>query len=299
MSILVLGTVALDTVKTSFGTRTQMLGGSAVHFSMSCRLFTPVHLVAVVGEDFPRRHIEFLRKKGIVLRSLSKTGGQTFRWEGKYEGDLNSAITLDTRLGVLSTFTPRLACAQKGIANVFLANVDPDIQGEFLQMVSAPELVGLDSMNYWIHSKRDSLLRLLKKVTVYVANDQEAKDLSGERNLIKAAKALCAKGPPMVLVKKGEHGAFLYSKRFILSIPAYPIERVVDPTGAGDTFAGAFMGYLARAKKIDQVSVKKAVAYGTVAASFNVEGFGIQRTASLTRADLERRFKALRAQVRF
>lgn len=299
MSMLVLGTVALDTVKTPFGMRTQMLGGSAVHFSMSCRLFTPVHLSAVVGKDFPKRHTALLRKKGVVLDSLEQSEGKTFQWEGKYAGDLNSAITLDTRLGVLSTFSPHLAPPQKHITNVFLANVDPDIQREFMGMVKRPTLVGLDSMNYWIHSKRDSLLKLLKKVTVYVANDQEAKDLSGEDSLIKAAKALCDKGPRMVLVKKGEHGAFLYSKNFIVTIPAYPTDRVIDPTGAGDTFAGAFMGYLAGAKKIRQASVRKAIAYGTVAASFNVEGFGVQRTACLTRADVEKRLKQLRACVSF
>jgi len=299
MSILVLGTVALDSVTTPQGTRRGMLGGSAVHFSMSARLFTPVHLVAVVGRDFPGEHISFLRRKGVKLDSLCVAEGLTFAWDGKYEGDMNAAITLDTRLGVLATFSPVLAPPQKKLDCVFLANVDPDIQHALLDSLGRARLVGLDSMNYWIHSKRASLLKLLKKVTLYVANDQEARDLSGERNLIKAARALCAMGPSMVLVKKGEHGAFLLSKDFMAQVPAYPVDSVVDPTGAGDTFAGACMGYLAKAKKIDQACVKKAIAYGTVAASFNVEGFGVEKTARLCKADLDKRFVALRATVAF
>ncbi len=275
MSIIVLGTVALDTVKTPYGARKHMLGGSAVHFAMAARLFANVNLVAIVGKDFPAKYIKFLHKKNIILTSLTKDKGKTFKWQGEYRGDLNSALTLNTELGVLSVFRPTVSREQRKIKYLFLANVDPDIQRYLLRSMHAPVLVGLDSMNYWINNKRKSLLRLLKEVNIYVANDQEARALSGESNLIKAAKSLCSYGPKMILVKKGEHGVLFFSDKLIFSLPAYPTDKVIDPTGAGDTFAGGFMGYLTKAKKINESTLKKALAYGTVSASFNVEGLGL------------------------
>jgi len=290
MSIIVLGTVALDTVKTPFGKRKELLGGSAAHFSMSARLFTKVNLIAIVGNDFPKKHITFLNSQRLNLSSLVVNDGKTFRWEGEYRGDLNSALTLNTQLGVLLAFKPQISETQRRIENIFLANVDPDIQEHLLVKMHSPKLVGLDSMNYWINTKRKKLIKLLKHIDIYVANDQEARDLSGESNLIKAAKGLSAFGPRMVLIKKGEHGVLFYTKNgFIFSLPAYPVEKVIDPTGAGDTFAGGFMGYLAKAGKINSLTIKKALAYGTVAASFNVEDFGLFRTSKLTRLDLDRR----------
>ncbi|MCU0666477.1 MAG: PfkB family carbohydrate kinase [Candidatus Omnitrophica bacterium] len=289
MSIVVLGTVALDTVETPFGKRLEMLGGSATHFSMSARLFTKVNLVAVVGEDFPQKHIGFLKQKGLILDSLLKQKGKTFRWDGEYKGDLNSAITKDTKLGVLAAFSPRLSQKQRNIKYLFLANVDPDIQNSLLESMPNLRLVGLDSMNYWIHTKRDSLLKVLKKVDIYVANDQEAKDLSGESNLIRAAKSLRRMGPKFILIKKGEHGVFFYSDNFIFALPAFPIDKVIDPTGAGDTFAGGFMGYLAKFGNMSPVNIRKALAYATVAASFNVEDFGPGRTSKLSIKDLNKR----------
>ncbi|MFH1889232.1 MAG: PfkB family carbohydrate kinase [Candidatus Omnitrophota bacterium] len=299
MGIVVLGTVALDSVKTPFGRRKHMLGGSAAHFSMSCRLFTKVNLVAIIGDDFPPEHIDFLRKKGVVLTSLIKEKGKTFKWEGEYKGDLNSAFTLNTELGVLSAFRPDVSEEQRKIKYIFLANVDPDIQRHLLLRMRSPDLVGLDSMNYWIHNKRRALLKLLKMVDIYVANDQESRDLSGEANLIKAARALSSYGPKMVLIKKGEHGVIFYSDKIIFSIPAYPTDKVVDPTGAGDSFAGAFMGYLTRAKKINTAAIKKAIAYGTVAASFNIEDFGLNRTSRLTLKELDGRLSRFRECVLF
>jgi len=299
MSLIVLGTVALDTVRTPFGFRRRMLGGSAAHFSMAARLFTKVNLVAIIGRDFPQEYINFLDKKGIILTSLIRAEGATFKWSGEYKRDLNAALTLSTELGVLSAFKPKISEDQKRIKHIFLANVDPDIQRHLLAHMRTPELVALDSMNYWIKHKRQSLLRLLKEVDIYVANDQEARDLSGEANLIKAAQYLYSRGPEMVLIKKGEHGVLLYCSKFIFSIPAYPTDKVVDPTGAGDTFAGGFMGYLAKVKKINQVNLKKAVAYGTVAASFNVEAFGLQRTSRLKLKDLERRLSRFRKCILF
>ncbi|MBI4972553.1 MAG: sugar kinase [Candidatus Omnitrophica bacterium] len=299
MSIVVLGTVALDTVRTPFGKRRHMLGGSAVHFAMSARIFTQVNLVAIIGSDFPQKYIDFLRQKGIVLTSLIKDSGRTFKWEGEYRGDLNTALTLNTELGVLSAFRPVISEEEKKIENIFLANVDPDIQRHLLEHMQAPKLVALDSMNYWIHHKCRSLLQLLKKVDIYVANDQEARSISGETNLIKAAQYLFSRGPRMILIKKGEHGVLFYSDKFIFALPAYPVLRVVDPTGAGDTFAGGFMGYLSRVKKINQVSLKKALAYGTVAASFNVEGFGVERTSRINLRDLDNRLRRFRKCVLF
>ena len=299
MSIIVLGTVALDSVKTPFGKRKDLLGGSAAHFSMAARLFTKVNLVAIVGRDFPQKQITFLRSKDLNLTSLIIDKGKTFRWEGEYQGDLNSALTLNTQLGVLSVFKPQVSEEQRKIENIFLANVDPEIQEHLLAKMHSPKLVGLDSMNYWINTKRKQLIKLLKHIDIYVANDQEARTLSGESNLIKAARRLSFWGPRMVLIKKGEHGVIFYNKKFIFTLPAYPVEKVIDPTGAGDTFAGGFMGYLTKSRKINSLTIKKALAYGTVAASFNVEDFGLYRTSKLTRGDLERRLIKFKACFSF
>lgn len=291
MSLLVLGTVALDSVKTPSGKREAILGGSAAHFSLVARLFTNVHLVAVVGKDFPSKYIHLLRQKGINLDSLITSPGDTFRWDGKYEGDLNTAHTLNTHLGVLLDFKPVILEEQKKIKNIFLANVDPSIQRHLLERISSPRLVGLDSMNYWIQHNPKELLKVLKKVDIFVANDQEARSLSGETNLIKAARYIYSHGVKMVLIKKGEHGVLFFNKDFIFALPAYPVEEVVDPTGAGDSFAGGFMGYLAKVSKINDKNIKQALAYGTIGASFNVEGFGVERTACLKLNDVESRLK--------
>jgi sugar/nucleoside kinase (ribokinase family) len=298
MSVIVLGTVALDTVKTPKGSRTNLLGGSAAHFAMGARFFAPVNLVAVIGEDFPGAYIEFLRNKNIVLTSLIQTKGSTFRWQGEYQGDLNSALTINTELGVLSTFRPRIHPAQKNIKNVFLANIDPEIQTRFLEKIYSPRLVGLDSMNYWICHKPRPLMKLMRRVDIFVANDMEARQLSGEYNLVKAAKFLAKRGPRMILIKKGEHGILFHCHRFIFSLPAYPTEKIVDPTGAGDTFAGGFMGYLAKAKRINASVLKKAFAYGTVLASFNVEGFGLTVTARLNISEVNKRLRQFERIIR-
>jgi sugar/nucleoside kinase (ribokinase family) len=299
MSIIVLGTVALDTVKTPFGKRVKMLGGSAVHFSMSARIFTDVHLVAIVGKDFPPQHLDFLKRKGIVLDSLIKTGGKTFKWEGAYEQDLNCALTKKTELGVLLEFCPSVASHQKKIKNVFLANVDPDLQAKLLDCMDSARLVGLDSMNFWIQNKRKSLLKIIKRVNVFVANDREARDLTGENNLVKAAVALRRLGPDMVLIKKGEHGVIFYCDKFKFCLPAYPTDTVIDPTGAGDTFAGGFMGYLSGQKKLDVLAIKNAIVFGTIAASFNVEAFGMEKTSRLTLKDLQGRLTEFKKIVSF
>lgn len=294
MSLIVLGTVALDNVKTPSGSKKDMLGGSAAHFSMSARLFTNVHLIAVVGQDFPERHLNFLKRKGIDLTSLKVDEGKTFRWQGEYQkGDLNTALTLATELGVLQTYIPSAGDHQRRIPNVFLANFDPDLQMKLLSTLHRPQLIGLDSMNLWIQHKCSSLKKLMKQVHLFVANDAEARALTGEGNLIKAAKALSQMGPKMIVVKKGEHGVLFYSKDLMFSFPAYPVDKVVDPTGAGDTFAGALMGYLSKAGKVDEKNLRKALLYATTLASFNVEGFGMAKTAPLTMVQVESRLKTL------
>lgn len=294
MSLIALGTVALDHVKTPAGAKEEMLGGSVAHFAMAARLFTRVHLVAVIGNDFPQKHIRFLERKGIDLTSLMRGNEKTFRWRGEYKkGDLNTAITLDTVLGVLMNYEPKIADHQKELPNVFLANFDPDIQMKLLDLMRRPRLVGLDSMNLWIEHKRPALLKLMKRVNLFVANDGEARALTGEDNLIKAARKLRGLGPQLIVVKKGEHGVLFYSDRLRFSFPAYPVEHVVDPTGAGDTFAGGLMGYLSQARKLNEKALKQAILYGTTLASFNVEGFGMKRTAALTKPRIQKRMKAL------
>ena len=294
MSLIVLGTIALDNVKTHLGIRRNLLGGSASHFAMSARLFTQVHLVGIIGHDFPKQHIKFLEQKGIDLTSVIAHEGKSFRWEGEYKkGDYNNAITIATELGVLLNFTPRVADHQRHIPNVFLANIDPDIQMKLLNCMAKPKLIGLDSMNLWINHKNKSLKRLMKRVDLFVANDGEARAITGEHNIVKAAKGLRRMGPELIVVKKGEHGVLFYCDRFMFSFPAYPVEHVVDPTGAGDTFAGGLMGYLTKANKLDEKTLKRAVIYATTVASFNVEGFGMAKTAHLTMKEVNARLKTL------
>ncbi|MBN1869702.1 MAG: sugar kinase [Candidatus Omnitrophica bacterium] len=295
MSLITLGTVALDNVKTESGDKRELMGGSAAHFAMGARLFTKVHLVSVIGEDFPARHIQLLRRKGINLDSLTESGGKTFQWHGEYrKGDYNKAITLSTELGVLSNYVPQVALHQLNIPNVFLANLGPDTQLKFLKLMRNPKFVGLDSMNLWINTMRQDLLEVIKKADLFVLNDGEAGMLTEETNLIKAAKKLRKMGPRLVVIKKGEHGVLFYCDRFMFAFPAYPVSHVVDPTGAGDTFAGGLMGYLSRAGKITEPDLRKAVIYATTLASFNVEGFGVARTSCLTMAQVNARMNRLK-----
>ena len=297
--MIVLGTLALDTIKCPAGRRKEILGGSVAHFAMSARLFSPLDLVAVVGEDFPKKYITFLDKKGINLESIAIGKGRTFRWEAEYKDDLNCAITLSTELGVLARFKPKITRRQRFTENVFLANVDPDIQRYLLSRIYKPKLVGLDTMNYWIRHKRKSLLKLLKSVDIFLANDEEARTLSCEPNLIKAARALKAKGPKIVVIKKGEHGVLLYSGNLKLLLPAYPSDKVIDPTGAGDTFAGGFMGYLSKVKRINQAALSQAIAFGIIVASFNIEDFGLNRSARLNFKTAKQRLDSFKKIIHF
>jgi len=300
MSLVVMGTVALDSLKTPHGRKKDLLGGSASHFAMSARHFTPVHLCAVIGQDFPKKHIRFFRNKKINTDSLTIEQGKTFRWKGEYKAqDLNVACTLNTTLGVIVNCLPRLTNTQKNTKNVFLANYDPDLQLEFLCQMNKPDFVGMDTMNLWINIKKKSVARLLKKAHIVIVNDAEARDFTGEKNILKSAKALLSYGPKMVIIKKGEHGGIFYSKNHLFALPAYPLEEVIDPTGAGDTFAGGVMGYLSKARKLNSKTLIKAVSYATIFSSFNVGGFGMQKTAKLTMRDVEARMKVFREFFRF
>lgn len=300
MAFLALGTVALDNVKTPSGFKKNMLGGSAAHFSMSARLFDDVHLVGIVGKDFPKMHLDFLKRKGVNVSSVTIADGKTFRWTGEYKPeDLNSAITHETELGVLLDYTPVITDQQKKLGYLFLANLAPTVQERLLSLMPKPEFVGLDTMNLWINTALRDLRRLMKKVDMMVLNDAEARMLTGERNAVAAARAIRAMGPRLVVIKKGEHGVYVYGGNFQFAYPAYPVLKVVDPTGAGDTFAGGLFGYIAKCRKADQKTLRKAVVYGTVLASFNVEGFGMGKTAPLSMKDVEKRLKEYQAFCAF
>ncbi len=291
MSLLVIGSVALDSVATPFGSVEEALGGSATYFSCSASFFTTVKLVAVVGEDFPSRHIRFLKTRNIDLKGLQVKKGRTFRWKGSYEYDLNEAKTVYTHLNVFSNFKPHIPEEYKDEKFVFLANIDPDLQADVLKQVRKPALVACDSMNFWIENKRKELIRLLKKVDIFILNDAEARELAEEPNLLKGARRILSFGPRMVIIKKGEHGALLFSDHSSFSAPAYPLESIYDPTGAGDTFAGGFMGYLSRAGKANESTVRKAIIYGSVMASYNVEDFSLNRLRRLTLKDIDKRYR--------
>jgi len=299
LSLLVVGTVALDSVKTPFGNVDNALGGSATYFSTSASYFTDVRLVAVIGEDFPKEHIQFLKSKNIDTRGLEVQTGETFRWQGEYGYDLNEARTLATHLNVLATFKPAITPDFKSSDVVFLANVDPEIQLDVLRQVNRPKLVACDTMNYWIASKPDALKRTLKEVDVLTINEAEIRQLAGEASLVKAARTVQAMGPKTVVVKQGSYGALMFNGHSVFSAPAYPLETVFDPTGAGDTFAGGFMGYLTSTMNFSEDSMRKAVIFGSVMASLNVEAFSLDRLRSLDYREIEGRYREFKQLTHF
>ena len=291
MSLLVVGTVAYDSIETPSGQVTEETGGTATYFSLAASRFTPVQLVASVGEDFPDERRRLFDGRPIDMTGLETVeGGRTFRWSGRYEGDMNVAETLETQLNVLATFSPELPTEYRAAPFVFLANASPDVQLKVMDQTPSRKFVMADTMNFWIESERDGLLEVLRRVDGVVMNDGEARLLTGETNLIRAGNAILELGPKVVVVKKGEHGAFLFSTYMFHALPAYPVPEVVDPTGAGDSFAGGLMGYIARAGNVSIGTIKRGMVYGTVAASFTVQGFGTQALAKATRDDLEVRF---------
>ncbi len=297
--LLVVGSVALDSVETPFGKVQEVLGGSATYFSYSASFFTQVRLVAAIGQDFPEAHRRLLQDRGVDTQGLQASEGRTFRWVGEYGYDLNEARTLDTQLNVLADFRPKLGDEARRTPFLFLANIDPELQLDVLrQMRERPRVVALDTMNFWIHGKQEALRRVLAKVDVVTINDGEARQLASEPNLIRAARAIAAMGPRTVVVKRGEYGALMLAGDTFFYVPAYPLESVYDPTGAGDTFAGGFMGYLAAQERVDAAAMRRALVYGSVMASFTVEDFSLKRLTRLKPADIADRYTAFHDLIR-
>jgi len=291
MSILVVGSVAFDTIETPYGRAEEVLGGSAAYFAVAASYFAPVKLVAVVDEDFPAHERAFLASRDIDLAGLTVSKGRTFRWTGRYHEDMNLRDTLDLQLNVFSDFAPVLPSDFGDAPFVFLANINPGLQGGVLDQLTQPQLIACDTISHWIEGARPELEALLKKVDILIINDEEARLLSGERNVVRAARKILASGPRTLLVKRGEYGVLLFSPNSIFAVPAYPLEEVFDPTGAGDSFAGGFLGYLAQSGDLSEAGLRKAIVYGSVVASFAVEDFSLRRLHTLTRDDIERRYR--------
>ena len=299
MSILVVGSVAFDTVSTPFGEVKEALGGSATHFSVSASFFSPVRLVAVVGEDFTHAHRKPLIDRRVDIGGLTTAKGRTFRWSGVYGDDLNSARTLDTQLNVFADFKPEIPEAWRDTPLLFLANIDPELQWDVLQQVRGAKLVAADTMNYWIEGKPDALKKLLGRVDILLINDGEIRQLTGEKNLVRAVAAVRRMGPQTVVVKRGEHGVLVFEGTSAFALPAFPLESVMDPTGAGDAFAGGFLGYLASRDLDGERDVRRAAVVGSVMASYQVEDFSLDRLIRLTEPEIRDRYARFQELTRF
>ena len=299
MAIAVVGSLGLDTIQTPAGRAVEVLGGSAAYFALAARHFIPVSLVAVVGSDFPAEARGALEHPDLDLSGIEVRDGKTFRWEGVYSKDMNTRETLRTELNVFEEFRPRLHDRLRSFTDVFLANIDPVLQREVLDQLKHPRLVLCDTMNYWIHGKRKELLEIMKRVRILLINEEEARELTGESLMHKAARAILTLGPEIAVIKQGEHGAFLQSRDLYFTCPAVPIESVIDPTGAGDTFAGGFFGALARMERVTDRTLRAAVVYGCVMASFTVEDFGVLGLARVQRPEILRRADQVMEMTRF
>lgn len=303
MSLLVVGSVAFDSIETPHGSAEMVLGGSASFFSVVSSFFTRPRLVGVVGEDFPDENRKLLQSRNIDIGGLVTQTGKTFYWKGRYHPDMNGRDTLDVQLNVFGTFDPVLPESFRDSSHVFLANGSPDLQAKVLDQVHAPKLVMADTMDLWINIAKDSLLRLLPRIDGLLLNDTEAQQLTGHKNLVRAGKAVLALGPKFVILKKGEHGAMLFTGDDIFVVPAYPLQDVIDPTGAGDSFAGGVMGYLSTAMEVTPghhdwtARLRRAMAYGTVIASYTVEGFGLDRLTKISKDDIEKRLDRYRQML--
>ncbi|MCX5721957.1 MAG: PfkB family carbohydrate kinase [Nitrospirae bacterium] len=297
--LLVVGSVALDTVKTPFGEVSEVLGGSATYFSTAASYFTTVDLIAVVGEDFPPQHLAFLKSRGIDVTGLERKPGATFRWKGEYTHQLNEAHTLDTKLNVFETFRPKIPEAYRSPDLLFLGNIDPELQLDVLQKLPRPPLVACDTMNFWINGKRDALWRVLEKVDILIVNDGEARALGEDTNLVKVAQKILARGPKHLIIKRGEYGVLMFNEKQMFGAPAFPLEDVRDPTGAGDTFAGGFLGYLTATGNRSPEAFKQAIIFGSVMASFTVEAFSLDRLRILDYKEVQERFRAFKQLTHF
>jgi sugar/nucleoside kinase (ribokinase family) len=292
MTLLVVGSVALDSIFTPFGETADALGGSAVYFSVAGSLLHPVQVVGVIGSDYPVAELERLAPRGIDWSGVEHAAGESFRWKGKYSYDLQSRETLETRLGVFADFQPKLPEAFRSAEFLFLGNIDPELQLGVLSQVRQPKLVVCDTMNYWIQSKKPQLLDLLSRVDLLMVNDGEARELSGDWNIHRAGRWILARGPKRVVIKQGEHGALLIEPTRTFYVPAFPLENVFDPTGAGDAFAGGFMAYLARTGSVSEDNIRRAMVVGATMGSYAVEQFGIRGFEAVTLADVWIRVKA-------
>jgi sugar/nucleoside kinase (ribokinase family) len=299
MSILVVGSVALDSVETPTEQRRDILGGSASFFSVTASILEPVRLVAVVGSDFPEEHVELFRSRNIDVQGLERVAGKTFRWSGRYLADLVGRVTLDTQLNVFETFRPKLPADYADSGCVFLANIDPNLQLQVLSQVRQPKLVACDTMNFWITGQLDALKKVLRSVDVLLLNDEEARLLSGRANLVEAAALVRALGPRKVVVKRGDAGALLFDEAGVFWAPAFPVRNVVDPTGAGDSFAGGFVSYLSHTGDLKPANFRRAMIYGSAIASFCVEDFSLDRFRSLERDEVLRRCRQFEELVRW
>jgi sugar/nucleoside kinase (ribokinase family) len=302
MSITVVGSIAYDTVKTPFGERERMLGGAAVHFALAAAFFEQVRVVGPVGEDFGEPQLEVMRAKGVEIADIERVaGGKTFFWQGEYGWDLNSRETLDTQLGVFEGFQPKLSEGSRSSDVLFLANIQPDLQLEVRKQLPDASFVALDSMNLWIDIARDSLVAAIESVDCLILNDAELRQLTGKPNLVSAAREILGWGPSVIVAKQGEYGAALVTRESFFALPAYPLETVVDPTGAGDTFAGGFVGYIAAnlGDGLSEELLRRAMAHATVLASFNVEEFGTERVERLQRPEIDARLRELHAITQF
>jgi len=299
MPVLVVGSVAFDSVSTPFGAKDHILGGSATFFSVAASFFTAVRVVAVVGDDFGPEEEAVFRERDIDISDLERVQGQpSFHWKGEYGYDLNVAKTLDTQLNVFANFKPKLSAAARETPYVFLGNIQPDLQVEVRKQVGA-KLVAADTMNYWINNTPSELRAMLKHIDVLIINDSEARELAGEANLVRAARAILSMGPRRLVVKRGEYGAAMFTESSFFATPAYPLEEVFDPTGAGDSFAGGMMGYLAATNAVDDAGFRRAIIYGSIMASFNVEDFSCERMRKLTYDEINERFRQLRTYSHF
>ena len=299
MSVLITGSVALDSVKTPVAEHHDLLGGSASYACVAASFFAPVNMVGIVGTDFPKEYVELYRKHGVDLKGLQIVDGKTFRWSGEYEWDMNRRRTLSVCLNVFDTFQPTLPESYKKTPFVFLANIAPQLQMHVLAQVEKPKFIVADTMDLWINTARAALEDLLPKIDCLVLNESEAREFTGQTSLIKAGRMILGKGPKYVVIKKGEHGSLLFAKDLFFSAPAYPLEEIFDPTGAGDCFAGAFAGYLAKVGEVTPATLRKAVIYGSVIASFCVEAFSLKRLETLTQAEVEERYRVFKSMSHF
>ncbi|MGV3772677.1 MAG: PfkB family carbohydrate kinase [Verrucomicrobiales bacterium] len=298
MSVLVVGSTALDSIKTPVSENPRLLGGSASHAAVAASFFSKVKMVGIVGDDFPRKYITLYQKHGIDLQGLQQAQGKTFHWSGEYELNMNNRRTLTTELGVFETFTPHLPASLKSTPYVLLANIAPSLQHHVLDQMNRPKFVVADTMDLWLNIALGDLVKLLKRVDAFVLNDSEAHLLTEERNLLASLKKIHKMGPKYVIIKKGEHGSVLSSPDGLFLAPAYPLKKVVDPTGAGDSFVGGMLGYIADKGKVTNETIRRAIIYGTATASFCCEGFGLTRTTRTTRADIDERVKELEQMIK-